>query len=178
MKRALRASWDLLNPAKYHRSLAQLRCALAKPDAAELAHLFGEAYRQLLATVNTPGALAMVVNMESNPGWGPAMPQVAGHPWPKDYQGKPRIIVPCVRSIISKDEKVGLTSIILDNEPAEAAAFVWRPLGRGAWQRRELTRVSRAVYRVEWPDMMNDFEYRLEATPSGECLTPARSWYA
>ncbi len=76
-----------LNTFKYLRSLAQLRCALAKPDAAELARLCADAYRHLLATVNTPGGLAMVVNMENHPGWGPAIAKHAAQPWPKEYQG-------------------------------------------------------------------------------------------
>ncbi|MHB8971567.1 MAG: malectin domain-containing carbohydrate-binding protein [Pirellulaceae bacterium] len=79
-----------LNIFKYCRSLAQLRCALAKPDAAERSRLYAEVYRYLLETVNTPGALAMVVNLENHPGW-----QLAPNPeqpWPKDYQGSPRYL--------------------------------------------------------------------------------------
>jgi len=72
-----------LNTFKYCRSLAQLRCALAKPDADALARLYADAYRYLLATVNTPGALAMVVNMENHPGWGPWVAKHAAQPWPK-----------------------------------------------------------------------------------------------
>ena len=156
-----------MNNFKYHRSLAQIRCALAQPDAAELTRLWSDAYGHLLATVNSPGALAMVVNMENHPGWGSLVAKSAQQPWPKEYQGKSRMIVPCVRSVVGRYEKVELTVIILDNQPAKSAVLYWRPLGRGAWQRRGLSHVGRAIYRVALPPATEAFEYWLAAGTAG-----------
>ncbi|MCX6873758.1 MAG: hypothetical protein NTW21_08115 [Verrucomicrobia bacterium] len=72
-----------LHTMQYCRSLAQVRCPMGtKAAPGEIARLWGDAYGHLLATVNTPGALAMVVNMENNPGWGPAVAKSATLPWP------------------------------------------------------------------------------------------------
>jgi hypothetical protein len=157
-----------LNTFKYHRSLAQLRCALAKPDAEELARLYSDAYRHLLGTVNTPGAVAMVVNMESHPGWGAYVARNASQPWPKEYQGEPRTIVPTVRSVVARNENIEVTVIALDNEPMQMAALHWRPLGRGAWRSEELRHVTRAVYRGGLPTSAGSLEYYIQARTTGE----------
>ncbi len=160
-----------LNTFKYLRSLAQLRCTMAKPQAAELTRLWADAYRYLLASVNTPGALGMVVNMENHPQWGPMIAAHATQPWPKEYQGAPRLIVPCVRSVIGKDEQVDLTLIALDNHPLKTVLLYWRPLGRGVWQSRDLLHVARGVYRVTLPNNGASFEYRVQAqTAAGRKL--------
>ena len=156
-----------LNTFKYCRSLAQLRCALAKPDAEELARLYADGYRYLLATVNTPGALAMVVNMENHPGWGPWVAKHAAKPWPKEYQGSPRLIVLIVRTLLAPGEVLRLRIIVLDNQPARSAAVLWRPLGVGQFRAMPLQHVARAVYQVALPSPGEDFEYRIEATTAG-----------
>ncbi len=107
-----------LNTFRYHRLLAEIRCALgvfetamrqaeaapapalrrkqaestALPAYQEVVRLYGEAYRLLLATVNTPGGLAPVVNLENHSQfWPVALDQPAtrltaalGHPLPFD----------------------------------------------------------------------------------------------
>jgi len=155
-----------LNTFQYLRALAQLRCALAQTNAAELTRLWREAYRCLLATVNSPGALAMVVNMEQHPGWGPLVARSAAPPWPQTYQGEPRIIVPCVRSVIGHGEPAALTVLVLDNQPPRSVRLCWRPLGGAAWQQRALTSTGRARYRVALP-AADDFEYHLAAETAG-----------
>lgn len=56
---------DWLNTFRCYRSLARVRCALgAEAASGEITRLWGDACRYLLATVNTPGALAMVVSLE------------------------------------------------------------------------------------------------------------------
>lgn len=161
-----------LNTFKYCRSLAQLRCALSKPDAVESRRLFAEAYRYLLETVNTPGALAMVVNMENHPGWGPSLVQNPAQPFPKEYQGSPRIIVTTVRTLLAPGEVLRLNVIVLDNKPVRSANILWRPLGVGPMRALPLQHVARAVYQVELPSPGEDFEYRIEATTAdGSQLT-------
>ncbi|MBM4031487.1 MAG: hypothetical protein FJ291_06830 [Planctomycetes bacterium] len=152
-----------LNSFKYIRALAQLRCALARPDAAELTRLYADAYRHLLATVNTPGGLAMVVNMESHPGWGPAVARHAAQPWPKEYQGQPRLIVPTVRSVANKGEALNLRIIALAATPFSSVLVRVRPLGRGDWQTVTATHLARSVYEAKLPAALEDFEYHIAA---------------
>ncbi len=160
-----------LNTFKYHRSLAQLRCALAKPDAKELARLYADTCRFLLASVNTPGALAMVVNLENHPGWGPFVAKSVSQPWPKQYEGEPRLIVPTVRSIVNKGELLNLKITVLDNAPPNDAGLFWRKLGEGKFQKIGLKPLARAVYSATLPDTDEDFEYYISAeTAAGRKL--------
>jgi hypothetical protein len=156
-----------LSTFKYVRSLAQLRCALAKPDAAELARLYADAYRHLLATVNTPGGLAMVVNLENHPGWGPAIANHAIQPWPKDYQGTPRLIVPTLRSVVTRGETLALKIIALDKQAVKSVAVRLRPMGKGEWQTIPATHIARAVYEAKLPAASEDFEYHITADTAG-----------
>ena len=123
-----------LNTFKYIRALAQLRCALAKPDAAEIARLYADAYQHLLLTVNTPGGLAMVVNMENHPDWDATIAKRAAQPWSKEYSGRSRLIVPTVRGAVMKGEILKLKIIALDNRPEKSVIVHVRPLGKGSWQ--------------------------------------------
>ena len=160
-----------LHLLKYLRSLAQLRCALATPDAAEITRLYADAYRHLLATVNTPGALAMVVNMENHPGWGPAVAKAATQPWPKEYGGEPRLIVPTTRSLANKGESLTLMIIALDKQPAKSVRAKLRPLGSRKWRTVEASHQERAVWQAKLPAGTQDFEYCVEAqTADGQTL--------
>jgi hypothetical protein len=158
-----------LNTFLYYRSLAQVRCALgAKAAPDEITRLWSGTYRYLLASVNTPGALAAVVTMENHPGWGELVARQASQPWPKDYQGAPRLIVTTVRSIVEKDEVLALTVIALDKQPMKNVVLNWRSLGRGAWQQQEMTHVTGAIYRATLPPATESLEYHIQAgTASG-----------
>ena len=164
-----------LNTFKYHRSLAQLRCALAQPDPAELTRLYSDTYRYLLASVNTPGALATVVNMENHPGWGALVARDVREPWPRIYQGKPRLIVPTVRSQVVAGEVLVLKAIALDNQPMKSFSLYRRPLGSGGFEKIDLEHLSRGVYTVTLAPAAEDFEYYLKAeTAAGaELVWPA-----
>ena len=153
-----------LNAFKYLRSIAELRCALTKPDAEQIARLYAHVYRYLLATVNTPGGLAMVVNIENHPGWGPEVAKHAVQFWPKAYQGSPRLIVPTVRTLLAPGEVLSLKVIVLDNRPARSIALLWRSLGVGQFRTMLFQHVARAVYQVALPSPGEDFEYRIEVT--------------
>jgi hypothetical protein len=181
-----------LNTFRYHRSLHRVRCVLGefdallnekKPEAAltkyrELLSLYGETYRLLLATVNTPGGLAMVVNLENRVQFWPIVVEEpakklgipAAQP-PREFQGAPRIIVPTVRSIVSKGEKLAINFIVLDNHPPKSVMLAWRPLGKGVFRNVKVRHVARGVYRAELPPASEHFEYRLEAeTAAGKQL--------
>ena len=186
---------DWLNTFRYHRSLHQVRCTLGefdrllkdhKPDAAlekyqELVAVFGETYRLLLATVNSPGGLASVVNLENHAGFWPMVIEeparrlaaVLGRPLANEvritteFQGEPRIIVPTVRSVIGGGESLVLTFMVLDNQPAKSVTISWRPLGQGEFNKLPAEHVARSVYRVTLPRISASFEYWLEAETAG-----------
>ncbi|MEI6780918.1 MAG: malectin domain-containing carbohydrate-binding protein [Verrucomicrobiota bacterium] len=156
-----------LNTFKYYRSLAQVRCAMGARQTNEVRRIWGDTYRYLIASASTPGALAALVTLENHPG---ALPQVSAYapqPWPKGYQGEPRLIVPCVRSLVGRNESLALTAIALDNQPMKRATLCWRALGQRAWQTLDLGRVTRAVYRVTLPAATESFEYYLQAETDG-----------
>ena len=161
-----------LNTFLYYRSLAHVRCALgAKAAPEEITRLWSDTYRYLLASVNTPGALAAVVTMENNPSWGELVARQASQPWPKDYAGAPRLIMTTVRSIVEKDEALTLTVIALDKQPMKNVVLKWRPLGRGAWRQQEMTCVTRAIHRTTLPPATESLEYHIQAgTASGAQL--------
>ena len=156
----------------YYRLLAQVRCALgAKAPPEEITRLWGETYRHLLASVNTPGALAAVVTMENYPGWGPRVAQLANQPWPKAYQGTPRLIVTTVRSIVAKGEALTLKIIALNNQPVKSLSVKIRPLGSASWQTIPSRHLARAVYEATLPPAQDDFEYHITAeTAAGQTL--------
>ena len=101
---------------------------------------------------------------------GDRLAAVLGEPLPenlrpqKTYQGHPQIIVPTVRSVLYQGETLHLKLVVLDRRPVTSMALLWRPLGKGEFQRVNVPHVARAVYRVESPSPGEDFEYRIEVT--------------
>ncbi len=152
-----------LNTFQYHRGLARLRCASAVPEAGEITRLLAAAYRHLLATVNTPGGMAMVVNLENHRGWGPLLAKAVKQAWPREYGGQPRIIVPTVRSVLVRGESLALKVIVLADRPVAAVKLFVRPFGAGPWQAVSAAHVNRGVWRSALPAAKDDFEYYVEA---------------
>lgn len=196
---------------RYHRALARVRCALGEFESAmkwaeaetnknrratlaetlalpryrELLETFGETYRHLLATVNSPGALATVVNLENHSRFRPAvidktgerLAKCLGKPLPADlvppkqYQGEPRLIVPTVRSHAARGEALNVTVIALDRQPVRSVTLHWRKLGTGAFRSQQASHLGRAVFQATFPPAEADLEYYLTAqTASGKKL--------
>lgn len=192
-----------LNSFRYHRSLHQVRCALGQFDALlkakklddalarykELVGLYARTYRLLLETVNTPGGLAMVVNLENHAQFwpmvvdGPAkrLEAALGRPLGDDakphraYQARPRLIVPTVRSMVARGEALRLMVIAMENQPVRRLAVLWRPLGKGEFSRIEAEHAARATYRAALPPAGDDFEYYFEGETAagGKLVWPA-----
>jgi hypothetical protein len=160
-----------LNTFKYHRALAKTRCAMGANQPSKVMQAWTEAYTCLLATVNTPGALAMVVNMEIHPGWAGTVAKYVKKPWPKEYRGAARLIVPCVRSVVNKGESLKVKIIALDKRPVKSVVVHQRPLGKGDWQTIPATHVARAVYEAKLPAAQDDFEYYI--TDGKDLVWPA-----
>ena len=160
-----------LNTFHYLRALMKTRCAMGAKQAEEVSRAWAEAYSHLLASVSTPGGLAMVVNMENHPGWELLVAPHAGQPWPKGYQGSPRIVVPTVRALVRQQESLMVKFIVLDHRPPASVTVAWRPLGDGEFRTVSTKQIARAVYEVALPPAAESFEYRIEVvTATGESL--------
>ncbi|MGB9688863.1 malectin domain-containing carbohydrate-binding protein [Thermogutta sp.] len=90
---------------------------------------------------------------------------------PRTYEGPPRIIVPSVRSLLSRGESLQLKVILLGWQNAEAS-LQWRAIGAGTYQSVPLTHVARSVYRTTIPaEQLPDIvEYFIEVR-SGDKVT-------
>jgi hypothetical protein len=140
---------------------------LAQPDPGQLMRSYADACRYLIATVNTPGALAMVINMENHAGWGPTIAKHVKQSWPKEYQGQPRLIVPTVRSVVNKGESVRLKTIALDPQPVKSVSVLVRQLGGRKWKTIPARHLARAVFEARLPAARDDFEYHVTAETAG-----------
>jgi len=175
LNRCLEAAKAQGDPAKRKAMASKTALPLYRQLIAEV----GRAYGYQLATVNSRGGLATVTNWEGH-NWrrlidepGKRLAALGGKPLPADaaatkaYQGRPRIIVPTVRSLAARGEVLKLKVIVLANERAKEAALHWRPLGQGPFRKIALQHVARAVYRVTLPPAADDFEYYIRAAVSG-----------
>ena len=180
----IRCTW-----ARYNKAVAgvkarkdpQARKKLAEqtalPIRRELLRQVGQAHALLLSTVSTPGGMGNVANWAQHilPGLltrpGGELSKLLGRPLPADavpdkrYAGPPRIIVPTVRTSISRGERLVLKVIVLADQPAREAAVYWRPMGRGEVAKVPLQHVARGVYRAALPAEATraDLEYYIRA---------------
>ncbi len=160
----------------------------ALPFRIQAARDWEEMMTCLLMTVNSPGAMGTISDLEQVARTERFMPEsvsdnelkrLLGKPLPaeaalcRNYQGKARIVVPTVRSLVSPGECLALKVIILspDTDKVIAArpsgALYWRPLGRGAYHKIPLTHLARGVFQVMLPSLPegNDaIEYYISAT--------------
>ena len=167
------------------RDLAERRVL---PLRRELIAAVGDVYRDLLATVSTPGEMGTVDNWErhilpevlTKPGG--ELAKLLGRDLPADaqpsraYAGPLRVIVPTVRGSVDAGEALRLKVILpAQSEVADAALF-WRPLGRGAFTRVALRHLARGVYGATLPPAAGTaLEYYIQAsTRAGEraCFPP------
>ena len=161
---------------------------LALPIRKELVAQLAKIYEYLLATVSTPGEMGTVCNWQSHvlPMYferqGQELSNILGEPLPadalpsRDYQGKPRMFVPTVRTSLAKGEALELKVVFLGGKPSNAALY-WRLLGPGTFTKIPLSHVNRGVYKVTIPAnaITADFEYYIKAEMShgNELFFPA-----
>jgi hypothetical protein len=139
-----------------------------------------------LATVDTPGEMGTVANLEQHSRntlkfltahdallvqtRGAALPQEVEVS--KTYAGPARIIVPTVRTQVSKGESLRLKIIVLDKALPASVTLYQRPLGKGTYRKIPCHNIGRATYSVELPAAQDTFEYYITAqTASGHKLT-------
>jgi hypothetical protein len=198
-----------LNQFRYLRDIAKVRCAWgeyekamekvrAEKDAAAqkqlakeralplriaLIEAFAQMYRDLLASVSTPGEIGNAANwqMQTFPVVldkpGEELAKILGEALPPEampsakYTSAPRLIVPTVRTGIMAGESLTLKAIVLGIEPQEADVY-WRPLGAEDFNRVEMQRLTRGGYAVTLPaaDLTGDFEYYVEVKDANTTL--------
>jgi malectin (di-glucose binding ER protein) len=166
----LRCEW-----ARYEKAVAPAReakdpaekAALARKDALpirkNMVKLCGEVFAGLLAAAGNPGELGTVANWEQHilPAvlGKPAgeLERLLGEPLPAEarlgskYEGRPRIIVPTLRTSVAAGEVLALKVIVLAQRPPREATLRWRQLGQGDFATVDLVPVARGVYSVKFP---------------------------
>ncbi len=174
-----------VNARKEPQARKRLAAEAALPVYREILAAYTEAFGHLLHTSSTNGALATVMYWEhsfyrvSLDNTARALSQALGEPLPTDaqlpngYQGRPRLIVPTVRSSLAPGEVLRLKVIVLSADPPRGPDLLWREMGRGAFKRLPLEHVARGVYTVAFPPggATSDLEYFVEAaTSAGQLL--------
>jgi hypothetical protein len=146
----------------------------------------------LLQTVDTPGEMGTVANLEQhvrrNPNDGgkhrfldvhdAALAQALGRPLPpevepgKDYTGTPRIVVPTARTLAGEQEALKLMVTVLARESPPEVRLLWRRIGESAFQQVSFPRAGLSLYQVMLPPpTAQGLEYYLRATtPAGDEL--------
>jgi hypothetical protein len=154
----------------------------ALPMRVELIAVVEEAYRHLLATVTTTGAMGTVCNLEQHtfptmldePG--EKLAEILGEPLPaeaqlsKEYKGPTRLIVPTKRTCLSPGEPLKVKAIVLGADAPERTALHWRVLGTDALAKEPLRHVGRNTYEAQLPaDRIGgaDIEYYVVAATEG-----------
>ena len=210
-----RARFDYwLNTFRFLRAIGELGCARGRLDrevqlmAAEtdgarketlaqaaletrlaLARQWEEMMTLLLQTVDTPGELGTVANLEQHVRRNPrdggrhrflavhddALVEALGRPLPeaanpsRDYSGPPRLIVPTARGRLAAGEPLRLTAIVLDRKPPRSVRLHWRPLGDGSFASAALAHRGRGVHEIAAEELGSaTIEYYVSAeTASG-----------
>jgi hypothetical protein len=148
----------------------------------ELARLWDRLMAELIATVNTPGELGTIANVEQHnrlklqvlTEHDRALESRLGRPLPPEieprrtYAGPARLVLPTVRNAVNRGEALALRMLALDREVARRVVVKVRPLGGGgAWTEAPADHVARAVWRARLPAATADFEYFVEAEFGG-----------
>ncbi|NQT86020.1 hypothetical protein HQ560_04600, partial [bacterium] len=143
--------------AAKRKALAQ---SAAVPAYRDVLDAYAEAFGHLLDTASTKGGLTTIMYWEhafhpyalERPGR--ELAKLLGGPLPADlqlnsaYHGKPRLIVPTVRTAIAPGETLTLKVLVLG---AESPILRWRRMGEGEWRSVSLKHVARGAYEVAFP---------------------------
>jgi len=154
-----------------------LAAEIAVPAYREILTAYAEAFGHLLDTTSTNGALATVMYWEHSfyhaalGNTGRELSQALGMPLPDDlqlsqqYRGRPRLIVPTVRTSLVAGEALKLKVLVLSKAPPSKATLHWRAMGGGSFEAIPLSHAARGVYAVTFPAKAtgDDLEYYVEA---------------
>jgi len=157
----------------------------ALPLRLKLARQWEEMMTHQLAATDTIGEIGTIANLEMHvrrntnaphlltlhdqklAAWlGDSLPDRI-HPG-NAYRGQPRLVVPTVRTVVEKGERLTVKVIVLDKKRCDSAVLRWRPLGEGRFRPIDLTRAGRGAYTVTLPPAESQsFEYNVEARTAG-----------
>ncbi len=185
-KAELRTVWG-----EYNRVMSALRSepdpsikkqkanTAALPLRLRLVSLLGKMYDHFIATISTPGELGVVANFsqKSTPltieATTQELEQDLGYLLPpeafpsKGYQGTLRVIVPTVRTSLTRGEDFTLKVLILSQTPLSDTFFYWRPFeSQNEFSKLPLQHIARGVYTVTLTSSEikeGDFEYYIQA---------------
>lgn len=148
----------------------------ALPLRRELVAVVSEAYRNLLAAVNTWGGLAGITNLEQHTfqalisDTGARLEKALGESLPADaqlarsYDGPTRLIVPTVRTAVMAGEPLEITAIVLSPKPVQRVEVFRRRLGQDvAFDAVTAAHHERGWYRATLEPDGEDFEYYVQA---------------
>lgn len=164
--------------AKKKKALVQRKVL---PMANRTIESFSEAYQILLPSVGNTGELGTICNLEQHvkdlliARTAKQLSELAGEEIPlgdtlsQVYEGPARLIVPTVRTNITRGEPFHLKAIILDRFAPREAALYWRGMGKGDFQRIPLSLMRRGVYQGAFPPEATTYshiEYYIKAISS------------
>jgi hypothetical protein len=161
--------------SKTRKKLAQTD---ALPARKMLAEKWNEMETYLLQTVSNTGEMGTVANLEQHSmnqlrllsKYDKTLEQLLGAPLPadcrlrKDYRGKPRLIVPTVRTNLCAGENLKLKVIVLANGKPASPVLYWRQMGSGGYNRIDFTHFAHSVFTAAIPakQVAGDIEYYVE----------------
>ncbi|MDQ1256376.1 MAG: hypothetical protein QG656_972, partial [Candidatus Hydrogenedentes bacterium] len=180
------AAYDKAMKQVKAESDAGRRSALAREQALPLREKMvaavTDAYTNLLATVNTSGAMGTVANLEQHtfPGMldkpGEELAKQLGGELPASaqlpavYDGPARVIVPTVRGSLTQGETLQLKVIVLAGKAPKTVEVCWRDMGTVEYQTVPLENAARGVYKAAIAAKA-DFEYYVRVVPeTGDAL--------
>jgi hypothetical protein len=143
----------------------------------ELARVWSRLLTLQTAIVSTPGELGTIANLEQHTRreshfldtHDAALSKAIGASLPAEaapaqsYTGPAKLIVPTVRSEVTRGEVLKLKIIALDQRPAKSVVLKLRPLGGEGWQEIPARHLARAVFEANLPAARDDFEYFITA---------------
>lgn len=133
-----------------------------------------------IAATDTPGELGILANLEQHnrlqqrflTRHDDALVTWLGAPLPPEaspsheYAGADRVIVPTLRTSAHEGEALTVRVLLIGAHAPTGGDLLWRPMGRGDYQRVPLLPVARGVYQASLPALdaaMPALEYRIEA---------------
>ncbi|NQT37678.1 MAG: hypothetical protein HQ581_09330, partial [Planctomycetes bacterium] len=175
---------------KFHQVLAKINAEkdparrkqaaedIGLPAYRDIVAAYTEGFGHLLDTTTTNGALATVMFWERSiypaalGNTGKTLAQALGSPLPADvhlaktYSGRPRLIVPTIRTSVISGEALRVQATVLSAQKPREVVLHWRPLGTGPFAKISMSHVARGVYRLALPGEATraDLEYYIEAT--------------
>lgn len=121
-------------------------------------------------TISTKGGVGTLINIQNHNGW------YTQRDLPREYQGKPRLLVTTKRTHYEPDENFRLKVRIFDKKQPEKVVLLWRKLGsKQDFQKVNMKNIGRHVFESNMT-MKDDIEYRVEAESSaGKIVWPAQA---